>query len=238
MRAARALEMLLLLERRGKMTAKELSRTLEVSERTVLRDVEVLGEAGVPVFTTRGTGGGIQLVAGFRTRLSGLTPEEAGALLLVGLPHVARRLGLESPTRIMRHKLLGIMQRDAVAQAEHLGTWFLHDPDPVTGHRIPDGELRRLRGCIQRHRQVEIMLEHEPTRTVQPLGLVLKAGSWHLIVVENERTAAVCIDDLRATRITRESFIPPADFDLADFWHHHSGATQMRPAPCGIIWGR
>jgi len=104
MRAARVLDMLLVLQRRGRMTARELADTLEVSERTVLRDVEALSEAGAPIFTARGAGGGIELLDGFETRLTGLTTDEARCLLLVGQPQVAHRLGLGAPTLTVRNK--------------------------------------------------------------------------------------------------------------------------------------
>src|SRR5438270_13658102 len=130
MRAARVLDMLLLLQRRGRMTARELAETLEVSERTILRDIDACGEAGVPIVTMRGAGGGIELMDGFQTRLTGLTTGEAICLFLAGQPHVAHRLGLGAPTRTARNKLLTALPPGLAAEANRLSTWFLHDPDP------------------------------------------------------------------------------------------------------------
>jgi predicted DNA-binding transcriptional regulator YafY len=104
-RAARVLDMLLILQRRGRLTAGELGAALEVSQRTVLRDVEALSETGVPIYATRGAGGGIELMDGFQTRLTGLTQEEAECLFLVGQPQVAHRLGLGATVRSARAKL-------------------------------------------------------------------------------------------------------------------------------------
>src|SRR4051794_41791605 len=134
--------MLLLLQRRGRLTARELAATLEVSERTVLRDVEALGEAGVPIRTSRGAGGGIELMGGFETRLTGLTPQEAECLFLVGQPQVAFRLGLAAPTRSVRAKLGTALSPLLAEQAEGLASWFVHDPDPWGGSPFPHGELR------------------------------------------------------------------------------------------------
>jgi predicted DNA-binding transcriptional regulator YafY len=218
MRAARVLDMLLVLQRGGRMTSRELAATLEVSERTILRDVEALSEAGVPIFTTRGAGGGIELLDGFRTNLTGLTPDEALCLFLVGQPQVAHRLGLGAPTRTARHKLLNAIAPPLAEEADRLATWFLHDPDPWAGNRIPHGELRRVARGIHQHRAVEVTIAEEPTITVRPLGLVLKAGSWHLVFAGDAAAEVVCIDRIRASRLTNQHFSPPADFDLAAYW--------------------
>ncbi len=210
--------MLLLLQRRGRLTAAQLGAALEVSERTVLRDVEALSEAGVPVYTSRGAGGGIELLDGFETRLTGLTPDEAACLHLVGQPEVAHRLGLGAPTRRARHKLDAALPRVLAEQADALPGWFVHDPDPWTGHRIPHGELRRIVGCITAHRRVELDLGDDRRLLVEPLGLVLKAGGWHLAVADGSSARVVDLEGLRATRLTAQRFSPPAGVALAEVW--------------------
>ena len=229
MRAARLLDMLLVLQRRGRTTAQELAQTFEVSERTVLRDVEALGEAGVPIFTARGAGGGIELMDGFTTHLTGLTDNEAQCLFLVGQPQVAHRLGLGAPTHTVRSKLLNAIGPTLADDADHLSAWFLHDPDPWRGNRIPHGELRRLARCVHERRQVELTIAREPSVTVRPLGIVLKAGSWHLIISTRAGVEVVGIDELRATRLTNQRFAPPADFDLAEFWRLHTLTPNRTP---------
>jgi predicted DNA-binding transcriptional regulator YafY len=219
-RAARVLDMLLVLQRRGRLTARELGAALEVSERTILRDVEALSEAGVPIYASRGSGGGIQLMNGFQTRLTGLTNEEAECLFLAGQPQVAHRLGLGFATRSVRNKLSNAIPTDLAAQAESLSAWFVHDPDPWAGHRIPHGELRRIAGSIRAHRRVELNIDQEEPITVEPLGLVLKAGSWYVVVTGGGPEQVICLDDLRATRLTTQRFEPPA-FSLGAFWEAH-----------------
>lgn len=231
MRAARLLDMLLVLQRRGRTSAGELAKIFEVSERTVLRDVGALSEAGVPIFATRGSGGGIELVDGFRTDLTGLTEDEAHALFLVGQPHVAHRLGLGAPTHAVRTKLMNAIHPDLADQADTLSSWFVHDPDPWTGNQIPHGELRRLSRAIQRQRLVELTIGLDPMRSVGPLGLVLKAGSWHLVYCADGSDADVlCIDELRGTRLTIEPFEAPPNFDLTKFWARHAENARS-PVP-------
>jgi predicted DNA-binding transcriptional regulator YafY len=221
MRAARVLDMLLVLQRRGRMTARELAETLEVSERTILRDVEAFSEAGVPIVTTRGAGGGIELLDGFQTHLTGLTTDEAFSLFLVGQPQIAHRLGLGAPSRSARNKLLTAIPARLAEEADRLATWFLNDPDPWGGNRIPHGELRRLARCIQQQRQVELTLGGDSPITVRPLGLALKAGSWHIVCADGDSSDVLCVDDLRATRLTNRFFTPPPGFVLAEFWPRH-----------------
>jgi predicted DNA-binding transcriptional regulator YafY len=225
---------LLVLQRRGRTTAQQLAATLEVTERTILRDVEALSEAGVPIFTARGAGGGIELMDGFQTNLTGLTTDEALCLFLVGQPEVAHRLGLGAPTRTARNKLLNAIAPALADEADRLPAWFAHDPDPWTGNRIPHGELRRLARSIHQHRKVELTIAHKRTVTVKPIGLVLKAGSWQLICAGNTTIDVVCIDDLRATRITNQRFRPPADFNLTEFWKRHglAGRNANSTSPC------
>lgn len=237
--------MLLMLQRRGRLTARDLGLALEVSERTVLRDVEALSEAGVPIYASRGAGGGIELMDGFETRLTGLTTDEAECLFLTGQPQVAHRLGLGAATRSARHKLSNAIPATLARQADSLSTWFVHDPDPWTGHQIPHGELRRIAGSIRAHRRVELHLAHEPPLTVEPLGLVLKAGSWHLVVTGSGSEQVICLDDLRATRLTAQRFEPPPAFTVSAFWEEHlanlktgqhaPGASHINESPNWLL---
>ncbi|MFN0027191.1 MAG: helix-turn-helix transcriptional regulator [Acidimicrobiales bacterium] len=219
MRASRIVHLLLVLQRQGRTSAAELAALLEVSERTIRRDVEALGQAGVPIYTIRGFGGGIEVLDGFATQLTGFTEEEAEALLLVGQPAVAHRLGLGAPTRSAGEKLLAAIGPGWSVHAERLASWFLHDPDPWPGHHIPHGELRRIARCVKECRTVELSLGRRAAVAVRPIGLVLKAGTWWLVHVKVDGTvSAINIDALRATRLTRERFERPRDFELGAFW--------------------
>lgn len=228
MRAARLLDMLLVLQRRGRLTARELGDALEVSERTILRDVEALSEAGVPIRTNRGSGGGIDLLGGFETRLTGLTPQEAECLFLVGQPTVAHRLGLDAATRSVQHKLSIAIPEDLSGEVGSLSSWFVHDPAPWGDDPVPQHELRRIVSCIRRRRRLELQLVDGPQVLVEPLGLVLKAGSWNLVTGVGEQNSVICLDELLRSRITRQRFEPPQGFSLPDFWAAHLAASRPR----------
>lgn len=222
MRASRLITVLLLLQTRGRMTAQQLADELEVSVRTVYRDVEELSASGIPVYADRGTHGGFQLVEGYRTRLTGLTPEEAEALFLSGYPGPAAQLGLGTVLAAAQLKVLAALPPELRSRAARLRQrfhldapgWF-QEPD-VTPHLQQIAEAvwadRRLRMRYRRGSD-EAVVE----RVVDPLGLVLKAATWYLVALHDGgmRTYRVSrIDDLEML----DRFERPEEFDLAGYW--------------------
>ncbi|AEH08928.1 MULTISPECIES: helix-turn-helix transcriptional regulator [Protofrankia] len=186
MRASRLLSVLLLLQTRGRLTAREIADELEVSVRTVYRDLDSLAEAGVPVVAERGATGGYQLLAGYRTRLTGLTSDEADSLFLAGMPDAAAELGLGTVLAAVERKLLAALPertRERAVRARerfHLDApgWFRAAEATPLLAEVADAvwEQRRIRVTYQRWRA-----PREVTRHLEPLGVVLKSGTWYLV---------------------------------------------------------
>ncbi|MGC5308476.1 helix-turn-helix transcriptional regulator [Micromonospora zamorensis] len=246
MRASRLISLLLLLQARGSMTAGELARELEVSERTVYRDVLALSAAGVPVYADRGRAGGYRLLGGYRTRLTGLTRDEAEALFLSGLPGPAGDMGLADAVAAAELKVLAALPpalRDAPARA---GQRFHLDVPGWFRETAPPPWLTELARAVWRDRVVELRYrrgDREVTRRVQPYGLVLKSGVWYLVGRVDDDTRTYRVDRVTGVEVGEESFERDEGFDLAGHWREQAGSflrtvlraeVTVRLSPAGL----
>jgi predicted DNA-binding transcriptional regulator YafY len=222
-RASRLVALLLKLQAHGRLTAAQLANQLEVSERTVYRDLAELGSAGVPVYGERGEGGGYQLVDGYRTNLTGLTSDEAGALLLTGAPAPVAELGLGSLLATTRLKLLAAVPaglREVAVRAEER---FLLDPTGWAHARPRDvRHLQTVARAVWHDRQLRLSYLR-PTgqasqRNVQPLGLVHKTGTWYLVAAQRRRPLVYRVDRIRGASVLDAEAERLPDFVLAEFW--------------------
>lgn len=225
MRADRLLSLLLLLQNRGRMTAPDLAAELEVSVRTVYRDVEALSASGVPVYADRGPAGGYRLLDGYRTRLTGLTGDEADSLFLAGMPGPAAELGLGADLTTAQLKLRAALPAELgersrrIQERFHLDApgWF-RDAEPVP-HLAAAAEavweLRVLRVHYRRWRG-------EVRRELCPLGLVLKGGIWYLVARVEDTVRSYRVSRILAAEVLEEVFDRPAGFDLAAYWAESS----------------
>ena len=153
MRASRLLSILILLQLRQRLTAADLAAEFEVSERTIYRDIDALSAAGVPVYGDRGPGGGIQLLDGYRTRLTGLSANEAEAATMIGLPGPAAELGLGAATSAARNKLFAALPGGGGALADRMATRFHLDPvDWYRGHDALPHLPLIARAVLDQHR--------------------------------------------------------------------------------------
>ena len=233
MRASRLVSLLLLLQTRGQLTAAELAAELEVSIRTVHRDVEALAQSGVPIYAERGLHGGIRLVDGYRTRLTGLTADEAEALFLSGLPGPAAELGLGTVVAAARLKVLASLPGELRGRATRLVERFHLDAAAWFQAGEPVPQLAPLADAVWNGQRVDIDYdrgETVATRRLDPLGLVLKAGVWYLVAVADGDVRTYRVSRVRSTRALDERVERPHDFDLAAFWAESSAAFE-REAP-------
>ncbi|MEW2404294.1 WYL domain-containing protein [Streptomyces sp. NPDC046862] len=239
MRAARLIKMVLLLQSRPSMTAADLARELEVSERTVTRDAQALSEAGVPVYADRGRAGGYRLIGGYRTRLTGLARSEAEALFLSGVPAALREMGLEDAASAARLKVSAALLpsfRDAsrtAAQRFHLDApaWFKEPETPGLLPAVADAvwDDRRI---TARYRRGNGESQREVERALEPYALVLKAGAWYLCARVTERMTETeteqdsfrvyRIDRFTAVAVGEDRFTRDEEFDLPAFWEERA----------------
>jgi len=232
MRADRLLSILLLLQTRGRMTAAALAGRLEVSERTIYRDLDALSAAGVPVYAERGPHGGCVLRPGYRTDLTGLSNTEVTSLFAGVAGKVLDDLGLGAGLERALVKLEAALPPGRQVDVERVrarvhvdaAAWFL--PTETAPH------LTELRAAVFSDRKVRLTHQRADgtvtTRSVEPLGLVVKAGIWYLVA-----SVAGALRVFRASRIqravaTQQTFERPSRFDLAGFWQRWSADFVTR----------
>jgi predicted DNA-binding transcriptional regulator YafY len=231
-RADRLIAVLLLLQTRGRVTAAQVARELEISERTARRDLEALGTAGVPVYSTVGRGGGWALVGGARTDLTGLTAEEARALFLAA--GSAGRTGAPAPAaQAALRKLLTALPAPLRAGASAAGAAVVVDaagwgrsapPEPV--------HLGALQRAVVDGAQVVLGYtgrgKPPSSRTADPLGLVSKAGVWYLVAGTEAGVRTFRVERVTQVRPTGLPARRPPDFDLRAAWEEGAGEVERR----------
>jgi predicted DNA-binding transcriptional regulator YafY len=233
MRASRLLSTLLLLQTRGRMTAQELADELEVSVRTVYRDIESLSVAGVPVYADRGPAGGYQLLDGYRTRLTGLTTDEADSLFLAGMPGPAAELGLGAVVATAELKMLAALPPELRARASRIRERFHLDAPGWLREADEVPFLAEIADAVWNERMIEIRYRRwktprEVTRRLAPLGVVLKAGTWYLVALAGDDVRSFRVSNVLAVQTLAERFDRPADFDLGAYWQEWADDFEVR----------
>lgn len=213
------------------MTAAELAAELEVSVRTIYRDVEALAQAGVPIYAERGPHGGVRLVDGYRTRLTGLTAEEAEAVFLSGLPGPAAALGLGTVVAAARLKVMAALPPELRARAGRVSERFHLDAPGWFQPQEQLDHLETLAGAVWDSHRLRIRYrrgEHRGTveREIDPLGLVLKGGIWYFVAQAGTSIRTYRVSRVETVEVLPERFVRPADFDLASHWHESTAAYE------------
>ncbi|MFI9364347.1 helix-turn-helix transcriptional regulator [Kitasatospora sp. NPDC053057] len=233
MRASRLVSLLLLLQNRGRMTAQQLAEELEVSARTVYRDVEALAAAGIPLYGEAGHSGGYRLVDGYRTRLTGLTADEAQAAFLAALPGAAAELGLGEALATAQLKLRAALPAELREHAGRIQERFLLDAPGWYGDADETPHLAAVAAAVWARRAVVLRYRRwrapeEIERRVEPYGLVLKAGRWYLVAGGPSGTRTYRVDQIIELGEQHDEFAVPDGFDLAAYWRSHLADFRAR----------
>jgi predicted DNA-binding transcriptional regulator YafY len=246
MRGRRLLSIQMLLQTRGRMSASALAAELEVSVRTLYRDVDELSAAGVPIYAERGRAGGFQLMDGWKTSLTGLTPSESQAVFLSGLAGPAAQLGLGPDVKAAKLKLLAALPSTWRDQSQRISS-RLH-LDPVDWYREcdPVPQLTVVAGAVWGEQRLSMRYESwkaSSVREVSPLGLVLKAGTWYLVAVQGDETRTFRVSNIHAARALPERVRRPRKFELATYWNEsiqrferelYQGKATLLATPAGL----
>ncbi len=236
MRADRLVATLLLLQARGRVSARELAEELEVSVATARRDLEALSTAGIPVYPQPGRGGGWQILGGGRTDLSGLTAGEARSLFLLLGPAAGGSGETRSALRKLARALPETFRDDAVAAADAV---VVDDQGWGALPRARSPLLDDLQTAVVERRRV--LMSYEPwnrevrEREIEPWGLVDKDGVWYLLgrTERGERTYRV--DRIRALTVTDARFERPDSLDLDSLWQRARGEIEEQRAAASAV---
>jgi predicted DNA-binding transcriptional regulator YafY len=232
MRASRLVAIVLLLQNRGRMTAPQLAAELEVSVRTIYRDLDALCTSGVPVYAETGPQGGYRLVEGYQTRLTGLSAEEAEALLLAGVPGPLGDLGLGAAVTGGQRKLLAALPEHLRVQAAKareryhvdLAVWFSPPAVPPL--------LGQVAAAVWEDRRVAMGYEPDVgpswTREVDPLGLVLKVSTWYMVGARPRGLRTYRVDRITSIEVLGQPCRRPEGFDLAGYWQQWLADFEAR----------
>jgi len=247
MRSGRLLSLLMLLQAHGRMSATALAERLEVSVRTVLRDIDELSASGVPVRSARGADGGFELMEGWRTRLTGLTPEEAQAMFMAGVAGPAAQLGLGEAASNAQLKMLAALPEAWQADARRVSSRF--HLDTVGWYRREERltHLPAVAEAVWSDRRLAIRYDSWKgvvDRVIDPLGLVVKAGEWYLVAAAGKASSVRTykLSNVLALE-ARGHFKRPRKFDLARHWGEsiarfetglYRGAATVRATAKGL----
>ncbi|MFI6028728.1 helix-turn-helix transcriptional regulator [Amycolatopsis magusensis] len=236
MRADRLVSLVLLLRQHGRLSAAALARELEVSTRTVLRDIEALSAAGVPVYAERGRHGGFALLPGFQTELTGLSHDEALALLVAGSRRGAQAFGLGSALASAMRKVVDALPESYRTTAAGAARRLLIDPETdllarrSVAEEVPDTVVAEVRRAVFAGHKLRIhyaAADQTPKwRTVDPIGLVTVRGQGYLLAKRSGEDRTYRLSRILAAEALAEPAQRPDRVDLGRAWQERS--TRFR----------
>lgn len=246
MRASRLLTIQMLLQTRGRMSAQALAEVLEVSVRTLYRDVDQLTAAGVPIYAEQGRNGGFQLMEGWKTTLTGFTASESQAVFMSGLAGPAAELGLGQQVVDAQLKLMSALPAYQRDDAQRVQARFHLDPADWyrEADRVP--YLSTVAAAVWQDRQLRLRYDSwkaEVQRTVHPLGLVLKAGVWYLVATSEGKPRTYRISNILDAEMLDKTSTRSKRFDLSAYWAEsiqrfeaelYQGHAVVQVTPLGV----
>lgn len=240
MRADRLLSLLMLLQTRGQMSARDLADELEVSERTIYRDITALSASGIPVYASRGPGGGVRLIEEYRTTLTGLTPDETRALFMMNIPAPLTQLGMDEKFKGALLKLSASLPDTRRAEEERTrqrilldsSWWFQSEQD------VPC--LQTIQQALWQDRCLHIKVRWEFFNTefeqeAEPYGLVAKANIWYLVHGRGGTPHVTRVSQIVEAEITSGNFTRPPEFQLEAFWKNWCREYESQPPFCARV---
>ncbi|HEY94230.1 MAG TPA: YafY family transcriptional regulator [Dehalococcoidia bacterium] len=226
MRADRLLSILMILQAKGKISVRQLAEELEVSSRTIHRDIDALGVSGVPVYFERGKNGGVTLLEGYRTNLTGLTADELKALFILGIPASLDELGISKSLKTALNKISASLPDDRRQDETTIRQRIYIDWTGWESEKGADAILRDLFVAVWESRKIYLRylvsfsprVKKEFDRIIKPYGLVAKAGEWYLVCEDDIHIHVYELSSILEARSTGEEFTRNDDFNLGAFW--------------------
>jgi predicted DNA-binding transcriptional regulator YafY len=231
----RLLSIMLLLQTRGRVPAGELARRLEVSPRTVYRDVEALSAAGIPVYAERGRHGGIELLPGFRTDVTGMTADEVRALFVAAAGCTHNALGLDAARGSALRKIMAALPEAHRPAADLMSRRVMVDPERWWQSPRPDVDIGVLHTAVFADRRLVVRYRHSEdprlhTYTVDPYGLVFKAGIWYLVADRDGAPQLLRSDRILMAQVAEEPVHRRPGVELAEVWEGLRRSVEDRSA--------
>ena len=223
MRADRLISILILLQANKKLTATELSKRLEVSVRTIYRDIDILSGIGVPIFAEKGVNGGIGLLGEYKTSLTGMNKNELLSLLIPTSDKILEDLGVENLKYSAMLKILGNSSPKELTAYENMQNYIYIDMNTwnETNPAVKVDHLALLQNAIWNTKSITIMyrkIDVIKEAVLHPLGLVCKRSIWYLVAVNEELIKSYKVSSIEAVKQLDQPFIRPKDFNLKSYW--------------------
>ncbi|WML32796.1 WYL domain-containing protein [Clostridium sp. OS1-26] len=223
MRADRLISILMLLQMHKKLTASELSKKLEVSVRTIYRDIDILSGIGVPIFADKGINGGIKLLGDYKTSLTGINKKELFSLLIPTGDKIFEDLGIEDLKYSTMLKILGNSSHNQIEELENIQNYIYIDMytwnEPNISLDIDI--LSILQNAVWNSKSLKLLyrkVDETKEIAINPLGLVCKRGVWYLVAADKEIIKTYKVTSIESASLMNDTFIRPYDFNLKTYW--------------------